>query len=191
MGHGGKDRWSPGEPLLKYQVEWEDQKIEVIADCDPLGREWRFQMPQGHQIDVRVETLEEGSVLRLIIGGESKTVSLLPGNRVGDPIRILLDHTPLELDVLDPIDLITREVGSGPEASGQQEITSLMPGIIRKVMVAVGTKIEVGTSLILLEAMKMENEIQSQVAGTVLGIHVKEGDAVAAGALMLVIKQDD
>ncbi|MDE0958190.1 MAG: hypothetical protein OSB12_06090 [Planctomycetota bacterium] len=176
---------------MKYQVEWEDQKIEVIADCDPLGREWRFQMPQGHQIDVRVETLEEGSVLRLIIGGESKTVSLLPGNRVGDPIRILLDHTPLELDVLDPIDLITREVGSGPEASGQQEITSLMPGIIRKVMVAVGTKIEVGTSLILLEAMKMENEIQSQVAGTVLGIHVKEGDAVAAGALMLVIKQDD
>jgi len=191
MGHGGKDRWSPGEPVLKYQVEWEDQKIEVIADCDPLGREWRFQMPRGHRIDVRVETLEEGSVLRLIIGGESKTVSLLPGNRVGDPIRILLDHTPLELDVLDPIDLITREVGAAPGTSGQQEITSLMPGIIRKVMVAVGTKIEVGTSLILLEAMKMENEIQSEVAGTVLGIHVKEGDAVAAGALMLVIKQDD
>ncbi|MBT5738502.1 MAG: biotin/lipoyl-binding protein [Planctomycetes bacterium] len=176
---------------MKYQVEWEDQKIEVIADCDPLGRDWRFQMPGGHRIDVRVETLEEGSVLRLIIGGESKTVSLLPGNRVGNPIRILLDHTPLELDVLDPIDLITREVGASPGASGQQEITSLMPGIIRKIIVAVGTKVEVGTSLILLEAMKMENEIQSEVAGTVLGIHVKEGDAVAAGALMLVIKQDE
>ncbi|MDE0960479.1 MAG: hypothetical protein OSB09_06840 [Planctomycetota bacterium] len=176
---------------MKYRVEWDDQQIDVIADRDPLGREWRFQMPQGHQIQVRVETLEEGSVLRLIIGGESKTISLLPGNRIGDPVRFLLDHTPLELDVLDPIDLITREVGPGPGATGQREITSLMPGIVRKIMVAKGSTVEVGTPLLLLEAMKMENEIQSQVAGTVLGVHVTEGDAVAAGALLLVVKLAD
>ena len=99
---------------MKYRVEWDDQDREVVAHRDPLGREWRFEMPDGRIIDARVETLEEGAVLRLIIGGESRTLSLLPGNRAGEPVRFLLDHTPIELDVLDPIDLITREVGPGP-----------------------------------------------------------------------------
>ncbi|MEE2856922.1 MAG: biotin/lipoyl-containing protein [Planctomycetota bacterium] len=173
---------------MKYRVEWDDQDREVIAHSDPLGREWRFEMPDGRIIDARVETLEEGAVLRLIIGGESRTLSLLPGNRAGEAVRFLLDHTPMELDVLDPIDLITREVGPGPGASGRQEIHSVMPGIIKKLLVAAGTEVETGAPLMLLEAMKMENEILSPAAGTIQEILVAEGEAVAAGALLMVIE---
>ena len=172
---------------MKYRVEWDDQDREVVAHRDPLGREWRFEMPDGRIIDARVETLEEGSVLRLIIGGESRTLSLLPGNRAGEPVRFLLDHTPIELDVLDPIDLITREVGPGPGSSGRQEIHSIMPGIVKKLLVPAGTEVESGAPLLLLEAMKMENEILSPAAGTIQEILVAEGDAVAAGALLMVI----
>ncbi|MGE4614763.1 MAG: biotin/lipoyl-containing protein [Planctomycetota bacterium] len=172
---------------MKYRVEWDDQDREVVAHRDPLGREWRFEMPDGRIIDARVETLEEGAVLRLIIGGESRTLSLLPGNRAGEPVRFLLDHTPIELDVLDPIDLITREVGPGPGSSGRQEIHSIMPGIVKKLLVPAGTEVESGAPLLLLEAMKMENEILSPAAGTIQEILVAEGDAVAAGALLMVI----
>ncbi|RTZ89684.1 MAG: hypothetical protein DSY81_02670 [Bacillota bacterium] len=172
---------------MKYRVEWDDQYREVVAHRDPLGREWRFEMPDGRIIDARVETLEEGAVLRLIIGGESRTLSLLPGNRAGEPVRFLLDHTPIELDVLDPIDLITREVGPGPGSSGRQEIHSIMPGIVKKLLVPAGTEVESGAPLLLLEAMKMENEILSPAAGTIQEILVAEGDAVAAGALLMVI----
>jgi pyruvate carboxylase len=168
-------------------VEWDDQDREVVAHRDPLGREWRFEMPDGRIIDARVQTLEEGAVLRLIIGGESRTLSLLPGNRAGEPVRFLLDHTPIELDVLDPIDLITREVGPGPGSSGRQEIHSIMPGIVKKLLVPAGTEVESGAPLLLLEAMKMENEILSPAAGTIQEILVAEGDAVAAGALLMVI----
>ena len=173
---------------MKYRVEWDDQDREVVAHRDPLGREWRFEMPDGRIIDARVETLEEGAVLRLIIGGESRTLSLLPGNRAGEPVRFLLDHTPIELDVLDPIDLITREVGPGPGSSGRQEIHSIMPGIVKKLLVSAGTEVETGAPLLLLEAMKMENEILSPAAGTIQEIVVAEGDAVAAGALLMVIE---
>jgi pyruvate carboxylase len=172
---------------MKYRVEWDDQDCEVVAHRDPLGREWRFEMPDGRIIDARVQTLEEGAVLRLIIGGESRTLSLLPGNRAGEPVRFLLDHTPIELDVLDPIDLITREVGPGPGSSGRQEIHSIMPGIVKKLLVPAGTEVESGAPLLLLEAMKMENEILSPAAGTIQEILVAEGDAVAAGALLMVI----
>jgi len=172
---------------MKYRVEWDDQDREVVAHRDPLGREWRFEMPDGRIIDARVETLEEGAVLRLIIGGESRTLSLLPGNRAGEPVRFLLDHTPIELDVLDPIDLITREVGPGPGSSGRQEIHSIMPGIVKKLLVPAGTEVESGAPLLLLEAMKMENEILSPAAGTIQEILVAEGEAVAAGALLMVI----
>jgi pyruvate carboxylase len=172
---------------MKYRIEWEDQAREIDAHCDPLGREWKLHLPDGKVVEARVETIEEGSVLRLITDGESRTITLLPGNRAGSPVRFLLDHSPIELDVLDPIDIITREVRSGPCASGQQHVQSVMPGIVRKIMVNPGDEIELGTPLIILEAMKMENEISAPVAGKILSIQVAEGDAVAAGAPLLII----
>jgi len=172
---------------MKYQIEWDDQVREIDAQCDPLGREWKLRFSDGKIVEARVETLEEGAVLRLITGGESKTITLLPGNRAGAPVRFLLDHSLLELDVLDPIDLITREVRSGPEASGHHPVLSVMPGIVRKLLVAPGDEIESGSPLLILEAMKMENEIAATVSGTIEKIEVSEGDAVAAGAVLLII----
>ncbi|MEC9476042.1 MAG: biotin/lipoyl-containing protein [Planctomycetota bacterium] len=176
---------------MKYQIEWDDQVREIDAQCDPLGREWKLRFPDGELIEARVETLEEGAVLRLITGGESKTITLLPGNRAGTPVRFLLDHTPMELEVLDPIDLITREVRSGPGASGHHRVQSIMPGIVRKILASPGDEIEAGSPILILEAMKMENEIAAPVSGTVAQIMVSEGDAVAAGAMLLVIDLKD
>lgn len=176
---------------MKYQIEWDDQVREIDAQCDPLGREWKLRFPDGKVVEARVETLEEGTVLRLITGGESKTITLLPGNRAGTPVRFLLDHSPLELDVLDPIDLITREVRSGPGASGQHSVQSVMPGIVRKILVEPGDQVEAGSPLLILEAMKMENEIAATEAGTIDKIHVAEGEAVAAGTALLVIDLKD
>ena len=176
---------------MKYRIEWDDQTREIDAYCDPLGREWKFRISDSEVIEARVETIEEGTVLRLITGGESRTLTLLPGNQVGKPVRFLLDHTPLELDVLDPIDLITREVRSGPGASGHHEVLSVMPGIVRKVLVAPGDKVVSDTPLLILEAMKMENEITAPMAGTIQSVQVIEGDTVAAGAALLVIDLED
>jgi biotin carboxyl carrier protein len=63
-----------------------------------------------------------------------------------------------------------------------------MQGTIVKVMVAAGDAVEVGQSVLVLEAMKMENHINAETSGTVKEIRVAEGDTVGTGDVLLVIE---
>jgi acetyl-CoA/propionyl-CoA carboxylase biotin carboxyl carrier protein len=62
-----------------------------------------------------------------------------------------------------------------------------MQGTIIKVLVGVGDTVEVGQAVTVLEAMKMENNITAETAGTVTEVRVKPGDAVGAGDVVIVI----
>jgi glutaconyl-CoA decarboxylase len=62
-----------------------------------------------------------------------------------------------------------------------------MPGKILKVAVSVGASVNPGDLLVVLEAMKMENEIQASSGGTVKEIRVKEGDSVNTGDVLVVV----
>jgi acetyl-CoA/propionyl-CoA carboxylase biotin carboxyl carrier protein len=77
-------------------------------------------------------------------------------------------------------------VGSGG-AAGSGTITAPMQGTIVKVLVAEGDTVEVGESVLVLEAMKMENHIGAEKAGTVKDVRVAEGDTVGTGDVLLVI----
>ena len=72
---------------MKYQIEWNDLHENIEAHPDPTGREWSFTLDNGSQIKAKVDVIEEGTVLRLITSGETHTITLLPGNQVGSPIR--------------------------------------------------------------------------------------------------------
>ena len=176
---------------MKYQIEWNDLHENIEAHPDPTGREWSFTFDNGSQIKGKVDVIEEGTVLRLITSGETHTITLLPGNQVGSPIRFLLNAELVELGVLDPVDLITREVSSSGPGSGLTIIESVMPGIVRKILVQEGDSVEAGQPLLLLEAMKMENEILAPEGGTVTRLHVSAGDTVAAGTKMAHIEKND
>ncbi len=63
-----------------------------------------------------------------------------------------------------------------------------MPGVILKLMVKEGQTVAAGETLLILEAMKMENEIHSTRAGTVKKIHVGEGNEVRAGAPLIDVE---
>jgi len=62
-----------------------------------------------------------------------------------------------------------------------------MPGKILKVMVSVGAAVNAGDVVLILEAMKMENEIMANVGGTVKEVRTKEGDSVNTGDVLVVI----
>lgn len=172
---------------MKYRVEWKTAGIDLEVLADPLGQEWSIESTDGGSWRFRTRTIEDGTVTRMIIGDTAHTVTILPGNAPGKPLRFLLDGRHIELDVLDPIDLITRSVGSGGGGSGRLEVVSVMPGIVRSVMVKTGDVVSEGQPLILLEAMKMENEITSPAQGTVVKIEVSDGVTVGAGDLLAVI----
>jgi pyruvate carboxylase subunit B len=63
-----------------------------------------------------------------------------------------------------------------------------MPGLVVRVKVAEGQRVEAGAGLIVVEAMKMENELRAAAAGVVRRIHVSAGDAVEKGARLLEIE---
>ena len=78
-----------------------------------------------------------------------------------------------------------RLTGKGAAASGPTRVTAVMPGIVREVRVAPGDEVEAGTPLMILEAMKMQNPLCAEAPGKVARVLCKEGEAVAAGALLV------
>ena len=76
---------------------------------------------------------------------------------------------------------------SGVTVSGGQSVTAPMPGNILKVNVSVGQTVKEGDLLVVLEAMKMENEIYAPCAGTVSAVPVSKGSTVDTGALLVAI----
>ncbi|MCE1229741.1 MAG: hypothetical protein LWX11_09700 [Firmicutes bacterium] len=75
---------------------------------------------------------------------------------------------------------------SAAEAAGA--ITAIMPGLIIKILKQEGDRVEVGDTILILEAMKMQNEIQAKVAGTLRQLNVKQGENVEMRQVLCVIE---
>ena len=76
---------------------------------------------------------------------------------------------------------------SEPAAEGPQRVTAPMPGKIVKLLVKPGDKVQPRQGLVVVEAMKMENELRARAAGTVGEVRVAEGASVEAGAILIVL----
>ncbi len=71
---------------------------------------------------------------------------------------------------------------------GRHEVAAPMPGKVVRVLVAVGDAVEQGQGLVVVEAMKMQNEIKSRKAGRVVEVRTKPEAAVTRGAILLVVE---
>jgi len=76
----------------------------------------------------------------------------------------------------------------GKGAAGKAMVTSPMPGKVVKLLVTEGEEVQAGQGVVVVEAMKMENELKSALAGKVKEIFVKEGEVVESGAKLLLVE---
>jgi pyruvate carboxylase subunit B len=84
--------------------------------------------------------------------------------------------------------------GAGAAAAGPRPIVAPMPGMVVKVEVAAGDTVRAGQGIVIVEAMKMENELRASGAGRVTRVHVSKGDAVAKDQVLVeleAIHEDD
>lgn len=91
-------------------------------------------------------------------------------------IEALAETVPTEAGMVD-----TKRVSKGskrPKASKEGHVTSSMPGTVVDVVVKVGSKVKAGDAVLVIEAMKMENEVPAPIAGTVKAVNVAKGDSV-------------
>ena len=77
---------------------------------------------------------------------------------------------------------------SAPTAAAGKPVVAPLPGTINEIKVKVGDKVNAGDTVIILEAMKMQNNIEAETSGTITSINVNKGDAVMEGDTLVTIK---
>ena len=127
----------------------------------------------------------QGFALSLIAGTRSYRCDIDPGKN--GQIRVLVGETVYPLEILDERRLRMRRAGGKFTLEGPQRIDAPMPGKVTRVLVKAGDQVEEGQGLVVVEAMKMENELKSPKAGKVTELHAVEGEAVESGAKLAVV----
>jgi biotin carboxyl carrier protein len=125
----------------------------------------------GGQLSVRVA----GRVIDLTTEGKPPEIGVIASGHRLD-VRIESERTRSGA-----------QAGQSGGGKGEKVVRSPMPGRVVKVLVAKGDAIETGQGLVVLEAMKMENEIRARGAGTVAEVHVLAGTTVEANATLVTL----
>jgi len=141
----------------------------------------------------------EGSRLRyeredgIVIEGEFSVAGssvLLNGRRCwvarGTGTEVWVNGRRFSMEVLDPRDL--RPGRGGTANHGRQEIAASMPGKVMRVLVSAGDAVEEGQGLVVVEAMKMQNEMKSPKAGRVVEVRARPDATVGAGEILIVVE---
>ena len=160
---------------MRYVVRAGDRDIEIEAAPDG-----RFGVGDRVIAADLVETVP-GRVWSVVIDGRAHEVAFV------GPDRVWVDGDEIRLDIADERAAVAARAG-GRVANARQEIRAPMPGLLKRVHVALGAAVTEGDALVTLEAMKMENELRAGQAGTVAQIAVAEGTKVEGGALLMVIR---
>jgi oxaloacetate decarboxylase alpha subunit len=148
-----KLRVEAGEPGF-FKVSLEGR--ELLVDCLEPQPNLLSLLIEGRSYEVDVDPLGDGR-WRVEIGGDRFDVAVADDRRARLAAR------------------------QGHKALGGQDIRSPMAGHVRRVLVALGDRVEAGQVLLILEAMKMQNQISSAAPGVVAALAAREGATVAQG----------
>jgi biotin carboxyl carrier protein len=105
-----------------------------------------------------------------------------------DEYRVLVDGRNYHVHLVDERRVRVGGGQSDIQLQGRQKVSVPMGGKVIAVLVSEGDSVERGQGLVIVEAMKMENEVRSPIGGTVKEVKVKSGDAVEGGAVLLVVE---
>jgi pyruvate carboxylase subunit B len=154
------------------------------------GRSFEVELgPEGVAVDgVTVEVdlahVEGTRIHSLVLDGSSyRMLALRDG---GDAWELHLGGRRYRAEAIDERTRTIREMtGAGGAPSGPRPVRAPMPGLVVKVEVEVGDRVEAGRGLVIVEAMKMENELKAEAAGVVARIHVEPGQAVEKDQILV------
>jgi biotin carboxyl carrier protein len=130
-----------------------------------------------YQVDA---ALTPAGVHSLRIDGAQHEVSVRP-QETGDDWTVTGRHGTAAVSVTDPLSHLAAQSRGGKAGKRQLKVAAYMPGRVVAVLVAEGAAVTTGQGIIVLEAMKMENEIRAEHDGTVVKIFVQPGQAVDQG----------
>jgi acetyl/propionyl-CoA carboxylase alpha subunit len=165
---------------MKFEAELDGRVLPIEVQ----GEAGRYRIGlEGETVDVDARRVGEG-LWSLVIGA----VSLVADITEEDGVSVVhVDGETYRIRVEEETRYLIRTRGGAAAATGQV-LRAPMPGRVVLIEVAVGQRVQRGDGLVILEAMKMENEFRASGEGTVKEIRVETGQAVNPGDVLMVIE---
>ena len=163
---------------MKYFCRYQDQEreFEFVRHGDRL-----VARSGNAEYSIDLSLVGDGAAFSLLVDGKSYDV-LADVQRETVTLQVIGERFVVQCE--DERERAARAV-AGHKPGGRRELRAAMPGIVVDVKVAVGDAVTEGQTLVVLEAMKMQNPLGAEAAGKITRVCCKKGEAVAAGALLL------
>ena len=162
---------------MKYTVVLDGQSLEVEIDGEHVT-------VAGQVYSASLGIIPGTPLRQLLIDGRPSTLAIESLGR--GRLALAPGGERWELEVLDERARHIQSLSGGAERPPvSQVLKAPMPGLVLRVHVAAGQQVVAGAGLVVLEAMKMENELKSAAAATVSAVRVKPGEAVEKGQILI------
>ena len=167
---------------MKYVVQLNDERLSV--SLDPDGIRYEAEQPVHAELsDI------EGSPVRMVKIGTNVYRVVVQRRQGRGKYTLWIDGYRFETEALDERTRAIRDLSAATAGPvGPAPILAPMPGLIVRVNVKPGDTVEAGQGVVVMEAMKMENELRATAAGTVKSVEVSPGTAVEKGALLVALE---
>jgi biotin carboxyl carrier protein len=164
---------------MKYVATIGEQSFEI--DINEAGE----ITANGEVLAVDFQSVTDQPVYSMLLNGESFEANVYTGQ---DQVEVLLRGQLYLVNVEDERQRRLRESsGGGQILEGEFNLVAPMPGLVVGVPVQIGDEVELGQNLVILESMKMQNELKAPRAGTVTGLRVSAGDSVDQNQIMVTL----
>lgn len=157
--------------IYEVTIAEKTYRVELVR----TGEQWSCKL-DGREFPLDVVSPQDG-MLSLLLDGRSYEVKQ---ENAGTEANIVVGHERFSAAVRDPRSFRSRRRAEASE-QGVRKITAPMPGKVVRILAEAGAQVEAGQSVIVIEAMKMQNELKAPKTGVVKKINVAEGAAVEAG----------
>jgi biotin carboxyl carrier protein len=163
---------------MKYVVQVGEERVIVELEAD--GVHVGDERLRAHLAEV------EGTPVRLVAIGDEVHRVLVRRRGERGRYTLWLDGYRYEVEALDERTRAIRDLSAASNvAAGPAPLLAPMPGLVVRVNVEPGAEVRAGQPLVVMEAMKMENELRSPADGTVKSVAARVGQAVEKGALLI------
>jgi biotin carboxyl carrier protein len=162
---------------LAIEIDGKSRSVELLRDSSRL----RISL-DGRPVDADAVEISPG-VFSILLEGRSIEARVEPSP---SGLRVIVAGREFSAAVRDPRQW-RRNHGASLHAAGRAQILAPMPGKIIRVLVSPGAAITAGQGILVVEAMKMQNEVRSPKSGTLDRVLVSEGQTVNAGEVLAVV----
>jgi acetyl/propionyl-CoA carboxylase alpha subunit len=164
---------------MTYNVAIEGKNYRL--DLNHVNGAWSCSV-NGREVEVDA-VLARPNVLSLRMGNKAFEVKC---ERVGSDIHIWVGSQRFAAEIGDPRSLRGRTRAA--DDYGPKKLTAPMPGKVVRLLLSQGSAVDAGAGVLVVEAMKMQNEVKSPKKGTIQKILVTEGAAVNAGDVLAIVE---